>query len=78
MVSITCKGIKVTLDDETTKVMNFQKIQLCGAGESTVRESSEDGIVTFSDAKNIQRQQITAGRRGILSRYGNFTLQTIE
>ncbi len=76
MVSITCKGIKVTLDDETL-CYDFQKIQLCGAGErSTVRESSvRDGIVYFSDAKNIWHKQIRSGvGEGILSHYENFTL----
>ena len=76
MVSITCKGIKVTLDDETL-CYEFSKDSTVWRWREKYRPriECEDGIVYFSDAKNIWHKQIRSGvGEGILSHYENFTL----
>ena len=78
MVSITCKGIKVTLDDETL-CYEFSKDSTVWRWRKEYRPriECEDGIVYFSDAKNLWHKQIRSGvGEGILSHYENFTLQT--
>ena len=76
MVSITCKGITVKLDDETL-CYEFSKDSTVWRWRKEYRPriECEDGIVYFSDAKNIWHKQIRSGvGEGILSHYENFTL----
>ena len=76
MVSITCKGITVKLDDETL-CYEFSKASTTWSWRKEYRPriECEDGTVYFSDAKNIWHKQIRSGvGEGILSHYENFTL----